>query len=368
MADRTPRTLFLTTLLLLGNLAVAHAEKLPEPTAVLKDYDGKGVVQISVPSRGEVTGKDGQKAIDPGFSTWFMFRQTYVNPNRLLMVMNPGGALMATLVQDSVERTYIPSAGYVIEKSYKNLEKAGESPIGTLQLAMSTYATLLRELDSGKLLPAENFDLIKEQRTKRLEELKALREQLAANKNPQDEPKAAAAAAEAARVRDDLDQLDIRKAHPCNVVEFLNKDLMQNLLAKGLVGDGNVDLLSKGRTTFWVTKEEGLPIKIETTANDGSTAIFMLFKELKINSDIHPGEVVLGNPAGTRLFRTLVDLRDKDWNKKMDDDLNAQLSRYELEKQRGSIPLKPVFKSNGSSDRSNDAFDQKPVFKPNKKK
>jgi hypothetical protein len=364
MADRTTRTLFLTTLLLLGNLAAAHAEKLPEPTGVLKDYDGKGVVQISVPSRGEVTGKDGKKAIDPGFSTWFMFRQTYVNPNRLLMVMNPGGALVATLIQDSVERTYVPSAGYVIEKSYKNLEKAGESPIGTLQLAMSTYATLLRELDSGKILPPENFDALKEQDTKRLEALKALREQLAAGKNPDDEARAAAAAAEAARVRDDLDQLEIRKAHPCYLVEFMNKDLMQNLLAKGLVGDANVDLLSKGRTTFWVTKAEGLPVKIETTANDGSTAIFMLFKELRINSDIHPGEVVLGNPTGTRLFRTLVDLRDKDWNKKMEDDLNAQISRYELEKQRGSIPLKPVFKSGSAPE----PLDQKPVFKPSKKK
>lgn len=344
MAHRTPRPLFLTTLLLFGNLATAHAEKLPEPPTVLKDYDGKGIVQIAMPSRGEVVGQDGKKVIDPGFSTWFPFRQTYVNPNRLLMVMNLLGALQATLVQDNVERTYIPSAGYVIEKSYKNLEKANENPIGSLQLAMSTYATVLRELDSGKVLPPENFDLVKEQRTKRLEELRLLREELANGKNPADEARAAAAAAESARVRDDLDQLELRKKYPCHIVEFLNKDLMQNLFAKGLVGAANTDLVAKGRTTFWVTKAEGLPIKIETTANDGSIAIFMLFKDLRINSDIHPGEVVLGNPMGTRLFRTLVDLRDKDWNQKMDDDLNAQLSRYELEKQRGSQALRPVFK------------------------
>jgi len=360
MADRIPRTLFLTTVLLLGNLAVAHAEKLPEPPTLLKDYDGKGVVQISVPSRGEIVTKDGQKATDPGFTTWFRFRQTYVNPNRLLMVMDPGGALVATLVQDNVERTYIPSAGYVIEKSYKNLEKAGENPIGILQLAMSTYAKVLRELDSGKVLPPENYETIKEQQTKRLEELRLLRAKLSEGKDPADELRAAAAAAESARVRDDLDQLEFRKTHPCHVVEYLNKDLMQNLFAKGLMGEASVDLVSKGRTTFWVTKEEGLPIKIETTANDGSVAIFMLFKDLKINSDLHPGEVVLGNPAGTRLFRTLADLRDKDWSRKMEDDLNAQLSRYEMDKQRATTPLRPVFKPGNSRD--------KPVFKPSKQK
>lgn len=344
MADRTPRTLFLTTLLLLGNLVAAHAEKLPEPPSVLKDYDGKGIIQISLPSRGVVNAKDGKKVIDPGFSTWFRMRQTYVNPNRILVVMDPGNTVQAILIQDNIERTYAPSTGYVIEKSYKNLEKADENPIGALQLSMSTYARVLRELDSGKLLPAENLDLIKEQKLKRSEELKALREKLTAAQRPEDEAAAQAAAAEAARVRDELDQLDIRRAHPCNVVEFLNKDLMQNLFAKGLMGGVNADLLAKGRTTFWVTKEEGLPIKIETTANDGSVAIFMLFKELKINSDLHPGEVVLGNPIGTRLFRTTVDLRDKDWEQKMNDDLTLQISRFEQEKQKGNIPLKPVFK------------------------
>jgi hypothetical protein len=110
------------------------------------------------------------------------------------------------------------------------------------------------------------------------------------------------------------------------------------------VGGANADLLAKGRTTFWVTKEEGLPIKIETTANDGTVAIFIIFKDLKINSGLHPGEVVLGNPLGARLFRTTVDLRDKDWEQKMNDDLDAQVSRYEMEKQKGTFPLKPVFK------------------------
>jgi hypothetical protein len=333
-----------TTALALGNLAPARAEKLPEPTAVLKDYDGRGVVQLSMPSRGTIVNKNGDKVFDPGFSTWFTFRQTFVNPGRIYMGVNLLGALQATLVQDNVERVYAPSTGYVIERTYKNLEKAEESPISTMQMAMSTYAQLLRELDSGKILPPEDLDLIKEQLIKRSEEVKALRAELAQGQKPEDEQKAAAAAAEAARIRDDLDQIDVRKAHPCHVIEFLNKDLMQTLFARGLMGESTTELINKGKTRFWVTKAEGLPVKIETTANDGSVAVFMLFKDLKINSGLHPGEVVLGNPPGLRLFRATVDIRDKDWEQKMQDDLNAQLSAYELEKQRQGQPLKPVFK------------------------
>lgn len=353
MADRTLpiRTLsllFLTTTVALGNVLPAGAEKLPEPPSVLKDYDGRGIVQLSMPSRG--ANKNG--AIDPGFSTWFTFRQSYVNPGRIYMGVNLLGALKATLVQDNVERTYAPSTGYVVEATYKNLEKVKESPISTVQMAMATYAQLLRELDSGKILPPEDFVQLKERLIKRSEEVKRLREGFVADPKPGDEPKAAAAAAEAARLRDDLEQLDLRKAHPCHVIEFLNKDLMQNLFTRGLMGESAAELINKGKTTFWVTKEEGLPVKIETTANDGTIAVFMLFKELKINSGLHPGEVVLGNPVGLRLFRTVVDLRDQDWEQKMQEDLNNQIGAYEKEKQRASQPLTPRFPKNGSGSAS----------------
>jgi hypothetical protein len=369
MADRTLPLLFLTTALALGNVLPARAEKLPEPPMVLKDYDGRGVVQLSMPSRGTAKNKNGDDVIDPGFSTWFTFRQTFVNPGRIYMGVNLLGALRATLVQDNVERTYAPSTGYVIETTYKNLEKATESPISTVQMAMSTYAQLLRDLDSGKILPAEDLDQIKERLIKRSEEVKKLREEFAVNPMPGNEPKAAAAAAEAARLRDDLEQLDLRKAHPCHVIEFVNKDLMQHLFTRGLMGGSAAELINKGKTTFWVTKAEGLPVKVETTANDGSVAVFMLFKDLRINTGLHPGEVVLGNPMGIRLFRTTADLRDKDWEEKMQEDLNAQISLYEKEKQRGNQPLTPRFPRNGSAAGSGDSskYDFKPL-NPSKKK
>lgn len=347
LAQRTLCLAALTLAAALGGMSAAHAERLPEPPGVLKDYDGRGIVQISIPSKGEIMLKDGQKALDPGFSTWFPFRQTFVSPGRIYMAVNLLGALQATLVQDNVERTYVPSAGYVIERSYKNLAKTDENPINTVQMAMATYARVLRELDSGKLLPEENLDQIKERDTKRLEELKELRAQLAKNQNPAAAPQAQAAAAESARVRDNLDQIDLRRAHPCHVIEFVNQDLMRHLFARGLMGEGMGPILAKGRTTFWVTKAEGLPIKVETTANDGSIAVFMLFKDLKINSGLHPGEVVLGHPQGTRQFTAVVDLRDKDWEQKMTDEINAQIGKFEKDTRRAAPPpLTPVFPKN----------------------
>lgn len=346
MAQRTLCLVALTAAAFLATGA-AHADKLPEATGVLKDYDGRGTIQITIPPRGEITLKDGQKAVDPGFSTWFAFRQMFVSPGRILMMHNLGNALQATLVQDNVERTYIPTAGYVIERSYKNLDKAEENPINTVQMAMATYAKVLRELDSGKLLPDENLDLVKDRDTKRLAELTALRAELVQNKRPEDESRAQAAAAESAVVRDNLDQLDLRRAHPCHVIEFLNRDLMRHLFTRGLMGDSMGEILAKGKTTFWVTKKEGLPVKIETTANDGSVAVCILFKELKINSGLHPGEVVLGHPQGTRQFSTVVDLRDRDWEQKMQADINDQIGRFEkATRQAGPPALTPVFPKN----------------------
>ncbi|MGV3719425.1 MAG: hypothetical protein ACO1SX_00830 [Actinomycetota bacterium] len=347
MAERTFPVVTLAVAAALCGVSAVHAEKLPEPTGVLRDYDGRGTIQITIPPRGEISLENGQKAVDPGFSTWFAFRQMFVSPGRILMVHNLGNALQATLVQDNVERTYIPTAGSVIERNYKNLDKAEENPINTVQMAMATYAKVLRELDSGKLLPDENLDQIKERDTKRLAELTALRAKLMENKRPEDEVQAQSAAAESAVVRDNLDQLDLRRAHPCHVIEFLNRDLMRHLFTRGLMGESMGEILAKGKTTFWVTKAEGLPVKVETTANDGSVAVMMLFKELKINSGLHPGEVVLGHPQGTMTFRAVVDLREKDWEQRMQNDINDQIGRYEkATRQAGPPALTPVFPKN----------------------
>jgi hypothetical protein len=343
MAARTLRPLILTTLLLVGNLAPACADPIPAPKEPLKDYHGLGFVQIEIPvSSG--TSADGKKAQDVPFMTWFPFRQGYVRPDRMLMVMNVAGSIQAMLATADTEQIYSPSSGYVVRRTYKNLDPTQPSPMQSVQFSMATYARVLRELNSGKVQPAEDLDQLKTKLTERIEALRVLREKLAESKDADAIPKANAAAAEQARLRNDLQQIDIRRANPCMVVEFPNKDLIDGLFTRGLVGEESTDFLLKGKTKVWITEREGLPIKLETTGNDGRVAIFFCFTELRINQGLHPSELVLGAPPGTRLIAASADLRDKGWEEKMDKIIQQQVEAIEKERQDANPPRFPIKK------------------------
>jgi hypothetical protein len=313
--------------------AAAWAEPIPAPTDALKDYHGLGVIQIDIPTSSVVKPQPGQKVLEAPFSTWFPFRQGYVRPDRMLMVMNVGGAIQSMLATGDTEMVYSPAAGYVVKRTFKNLLPGTPNPMMTAGLSMATYARVLRENTSGKLLPAEDLEALKKKLTDRLEELRKLREELGKSKDPDDLPRANAAAAEHARLRNDLQQIDIRKAHPCHVVEFQNRDLVQTLFARGLVTETNLDFLSRGKTTVWITRAEGLPLKVETTANDGRIAIYICFSELRINQGMHPGELVLGQPAGTRMVTATGDLKDRNWEVAMEAELARQIAFYDRERQ-----------------------------------
>ena len=338
MSPRTLRTFFLTLCVAVGNLGMAAAEPLPAPTAPLKDYEGKGVLQIELPPDPNAKpAADGEKVIDPGFSAWFGFRQAYVRPDRVLLhlyLFNQRSPAQSTLVQGSTERSYSPGTGYIVERSFKNLETATENPIMALQMSMATYARVFQELTTGKLLPEEDLEKLKAGHEARIAELYKARQELATSTNPEDIRKVASAAAESARLRDDLLQIPIRKAHPYYVVEFPNKDVVEKLFSRGLTGGAGAALLANGKTTVWITKAEGLPIKIETTGSDGRVAVHVSFTELKINQGLHPSELTLGAPAGTRLFSLAVDLRNAEWEKKADEDLNRYLETFARERQQ----------------------------------
>jgi len=321
-------------LLLIAALAAgAGAEPIPAPTDALKDYHGLGVIQLDIPTTSVVKPQPGQKVVDTPFSTWFPFRQGYVRPDRMLMVMSLGGALQSMLASGDTEMVYSPTTGYVVKRTFKNLLPATPNPMMTHQLSMATYARVLRENQSGKLLPAENLDELKQKLTPRLEELRVRRETLAKSTDPEDLPRANAAAAEHARVRNDLQQIDLRKAHPCHVVEFQNRDLVQTLFARGLTGGTNLEFLTRGKTTVWITKAEGLPLKLETTANDGRVAIYICFTDLRINQGLHPGELVLGNPPGTRVMSATADLKDRNWEANLEENLARQIAFFDRERQ-----------------------------------
>jgi hypothetical protein len=339
MNGRLVSTVVFAGLLALGNMPPACADPVPAPPQELKDYEGKGIIQIDIPP----TPAAGDKAVNSGINFWFPFRQAYVRPDRLLMDIDVLGNRQLTLIQGSIERSYTASTNYIIERSFKNVDPAAPSPMPATQLSMATYARVLREVTTGKLLPPENLKKLAEQHTARIAELQTLRMELVASKKPGNLEEFNAAASEMARLRDDLQQMEIRRAHPCHVMEFQNKDLIENLFARGLMGDNAKGLLVQGKTKIWITQDEGLPIRIETTANDGRVALYFCFTELTINAGTHPNEVLLGAPSGTRIFRTSVDVSLKNWEERAEKDLNDQVTRYEQEqraqRERAQAPL-----------------------------
>src|SRR3569833_2805968 len=254
MAGRSFRFLVLSTLVLAGNLGMARADKLPVPPDALKDYDGIGVIQIVRPGDPAPHTVNGKDQFDPGLATQIFIHQTYVRPDRTLMVMNLFNNIQAKMMQGDVEWTYSPSTQYVLQRTYKNVEALPQNPMSITPLSLATYARLFQEADGGKMLADENLDLLKPELMKKIEALKNTREELKKSVKPADVAKAQMVAAELARVHDDFEQLDLRKAHPCNLVEFPNAALEKLLTSKGLMGGDSPALLDGGKTTVWVTK------------------------------------------------------------------------------------------------------------------
>jgi hypothetical protein len=324
--------LVVTTLLSLGNLAGARAEPVPAPSSPLRDYEVKGIVQIDIPSSGKI----GDRGFDPGVNLWFPIRQQFVWPDRQLIQLLAAGSVQSTLVQGNVERSYSPGGSYIVQRIYKNLEAAESSPITALQLSLSTFAKVLGDLKSGRTLPAEDLEKLKtsnEARIAELEQARArVREQLSVDSRPEDLRKFNEISSEMVRLRDDINQIPVRKKHPCTLVEFDNKDLTQVLLAKGLMGARGATLLSKGTTRFWITQAEGLPIKMETTDDQGHVALYFSYTDVKINTGLKVSEVALYAPPDARMITVTADLRDPNWEDQMNKALSAQVQAIEDEK------------------------------------
>jgi hypothetical protein len=344
MPVNTLRTFVLTTMLVLGNLGSARAEPIPAPTAVLRDFHGLGVIVIDLPADARPAGSSSEKSVRLGLGTWIDIRQAYVQPDRILVELGLQSTRQTTVVMAGVERTYSPATQYIVQREFRNLPPGSSNPIPAIQMSMASYASVLRELDTGKLLPDEDMDRIIESHKQRMAVLAALRKELAQSRNIQEIQRVDEAALEQARLRDDLEQIKFRREHPCHVVEFDNRDLGRTLLARGLVGSAGTESIDKGRTRFWITKAEGLPIRMETTDNNGRVAIHFIFTMLKINAGLRSSDLVLNAPEGTRLISTVVDLKDRAWEKKMEEDLTAKISRFEEERLKRAKANAPATK------------------------
>lgn len=334
MATRPMSFFVLTAALAAGSLPGARAEPLPAPTGTLRDYVGRAILQIDLPAQ-STDKKDGagKTVVEPALNLVVPMNQAFVGPDRFL-VENLLGGRQVTLVLANTERTYVPGTGFLVECTYKNVDPKGPSPIPAMQLSMATYAELLKGLKDGKILPPEDLDALQKARAARIKELADLRESLAETDTPEALAQRNAAASEQARLHDDLEQIEVRRAHPCHIIQFDNKDLLDTLLARGLTGKLSRSRLEKGTTTFWVTKGEGLPIKMETTVENGRVALFFCFTQLKLNSGIRSSDLALNAPVGTRLLATVVNVREQNWEEAMQRDLSTQMYRLENDRVR----------------------------------
>jgi hypothetical protein len=330
-------------------VAARGADSLPAPTLQIQDYEALGVVQLDLPTPSQ-DDDDPKKSVDgkdAGVGLVVPVRQMYVRPDSVLLQMNLYGQINSLLATRDSERVWNASTRYVLQKQFRNLDPGRPSPMQAVQLSLANLARVLREMPNPKLLPDEDLDTLDERHKKRLKELEALRIPPGTAKS---EPEARAAiliAGEQARIADDRKQIGFRKKNPCFVVEFQNKDLAQTYLARGLMQPGGLNFLDRGKTTFWVTRAEGLPIKMETTANDGRVAIYQCYTEIRLNVGLKPELVSLGAPPGTRIISAVADVREKGWEERMDRQLADQVQRLESDRRRTFLPPTPAVPANG---------------------
>lgn len=334
MRARIAPVLILSLLATAGNLKSASADPLPAPTEELRDFEGRGILQLDLPPATRADGKTG----DSGLSLVIPIRQAYVRPDRMLLILDLFNVRQIFLAQAATERSFNPTTGYILEVNYRNFDPTSGNPMTAAQLSMATYARLLRELTAGKLLPDEDLDRLLEKNRARIAELAVLRKPLQGSRTPEDIQKNNVLANEHARLREDVEQIPYRKVHPCYVVEFENRHLLQHLLARGFVEERGTEILARGKTTFWVTRAEGLPIKMETTDNSGHVAIYFSFTSLRINGGLRPGDLVLTAPAGTRQFAATANLKDRGWQDRLSRELGDLIDRAEQERAARSQP------------------------------
>jgi hypothetical protein len=312
---------FALAVLLSGLLttAVAAAEVLPEPTEPLRDFVGKAVIILDLPAVAtDRKDERGEPIQEPGIATWIDLRQSFVWPDRILIQRGD----QVTLVQGNVEIDYSPAVGYIVERVYRNLDKAPQNPIRSIQFSMATYARLLREMPNPRLLPSEDLERLADLHRARIAELDAQRKNL---RRPEEIPLFNSLSAEMVRRREDIELIPFRRQHPCYIVQFANSAVLETLFARGLLADRSVTPLLKGTTTFWVTREHGLPLKMEVTDDRGHVVIYYGFNELKVNTGLRPADLSVNAPRGTRRLSAGADMTDSRWEEKMERELQRQI-------------------------------------------
>lgn len=249
---------------LVAVVAVASAASGASPKEC-SDYRGKGKIRVLL--QPDTPTKPGDRPNELGAQ----FEQVFMRPDRMLLSLDWFGLRQQMLAQGSIEQIYQPAMGMVIEKKYLNLHKADENPIVALQTSMVQAGQLLREAKSAKTVGKEKV----------LE-------------------------------------------YDCDIIEADSKEILQKM--GDLVGSGKSNGLHNGKVKAWVVVGYGIPLKLEVYTAAGNMAASLTMEELQFNTGVKPEELKLAVPAGTRKVSIEVDLTAKDWEKKMNQDLQKAMA------------------------------------------
>jgi outer membrane lipoprotein-sorting protein len=251
-------TLALVTVLVVGRSTA---------TASLKECsDYRGKLRVRVLLQPDLPTKMGEPKAELGGQ----LEQVFVRPDQMLLNLDMNGIRQQRLAQGSTEQEYAPLMGMVIERKYRNLDKADENPIIALQTSIVDLGRHLRETKSLRTTGSEKV----------LE-------------------------------------------YDCDVVEADSKEFLEKM--GGLLSLGKSSGLLSGKTKAWIVRGYGVPVKMEMYTAAGNLGVAFTVEELRFNTGVKPEELRLDVPEGTKKVSVEVDLAAKDWQQKMNQDLRKAI-------------------------------------------
>jgi hypothetical protein len=253
------RSPFWLALALVSTLAVARAAFSTGPTDC-QDYRGKGRIRVLL--RPDLPAKAGEPKEEIGCQ----LEQVFLRPDRMLLSFDLYGIRQQRLAEGNTEQEYQPAMGMVIEKRYRHLDKADENPIIATQTSIVEFGRLLREARSARSVGKQKV-------------------------------------------------LD----YDCDIIEADSKEIIEKM--GGIVTSGKNNGLRDGRTKAWVATGYGVPVKLEMYTAAGNLAMSMTMEELRFNTGVKPEDLRLNVPAGTKKVSIDVDVAEKDWQQRMNQDL-----------------------------------------------
>jgi outer membrane lipoprotein-sorting protein len=198
--------------------------------------------------------------------------QTYKKPGTMIISLDLFGLKQTVFTEGNIEKTYNPAQGLLIEKRFANLDKAETNPMIAAQASMEDLGRRVREAKSATNVGKETVI-----------------------------------------------------GFECDVIDLETRELLQGLSSDGVFGGGKVAKSLGPKMKAWISREWGIPLRIEIPAPEGKPAMTFKFTELKVNSERIADRLGLSVPKGTRHVVLNVDLADREWESKMQAELRKAI-------------------------------------------